>query len=144
MIWFNPKPGTKNSIEPYKRPLVNMGPIIACKNGKPYASIGSPGGRKIHNANINVALNILEFGMGPQKALSTSRTDASGSTTLADYRIDDSVINALNKMGHKIQMVGDSETWYSFARPSAIVFDQEKNLLKGGSDPFLVAEAKGY
>ena len=47
-------------------------------------------------------------------------------------------------MGHKIQMVGDSETWYSFARPSAIVFDQEKNLLKGGSDPFLVAEAKGY
>ena len=25
-----------------------------------------------------------------------------------------------------------------------IVFDQGKNLLKGGSDPFLVAEAKGY
>ncbi len=144
MIWFNPKPGTKNSIAPYKRPLVNMGPIIACKNGKPYASIGSPGGRKIHNANINIALNILEFGMGPQEAISTSRTDASGSTTLADYRINENVINDLNKMGHKMQMVGDSETWYSFARPSAIVIDQEQKLLKGGSDSFLVAEAKGY
>ena len=96
MIWFNPKPGNKNSIAPYKRPLVNMGPIIACKNGQPYASIGSPGGRKIHNANTNLALNILEFGMGPQEAISTSRSDASGDATLLDYRIDEYLIFKLN------------------------------------------------
>tara|TARA_B100000700_G_scaffold330681_2_gene458288 strand:- start:1180 stop:2961 length:1782 start_codon:yes stop_codon:yes gene_type:complete len=144
MIWFNPKPGTNNSIAPYKRPLVNMGPIIACKNGKPYASIGSPGGRKIHNANLSVALNILEFGMGPQEAISTSRVDASGPTTLADYRIDANVLNDLDKTGHKLEMVDDSETWYSFARPSAIVIDQEQKIIYGGSDAFPVAEAKGY
>ena len=144
MIWFNPKPGTKNSIAPYKRPLVNMGPIIACKNGKPYASIGSPGGRKIHNANLSVALNILEFGMGPQEAISTSRVDSSGPTTLADYRIDANVLSALDKTGHKLEMVDDSETWYSFARPSAIVIDQEQKIIYGGSDAFPVAEAKGY
>ena len=144
MIWFNPKPGTKNSIAPYKRPLVNMGPIIACKNGKPYASIGSPGGRKIHNANLSVALNILEFGMGPQEAISTSRVDSSGPTTLADYRIDANVLSALVKTGHKLEMVDDSETWYSFARPSAIVIDQEQKIIYGGSDAFPVAEAKGY
>ena len=144
MIWFNPKPGTKNSIAPYKRPLVNMGPIIACKNGKPYASIGSPGGRKIHNANLSVALNILEFDMGPQEAISTSRVDSSGPTTLADYRIDANVLSALDKTGHKLEMVDDSETWYSFARPSAIVIDQEQKIIYGGSDAFPVAEAKGY
>ena len=33
MIWFNPKPGSKNSIAPFKRPLVNMAPILARKNG---------------------------------------------------------------------------------------------------------------
>ena len=144
MIWFNPKPGTKNSIAPYKRPLVNMGPIIACKNGEPYASIGSPGGRKIHNANLSVALNILEFGMGTQEAISTSRVDSSGPTTLADYRIDANVLSALVKTGHKLEMVDDSETWYSFARPSAIVIDQEQKIIYGGSDAFPVAEAKGY
>ena len=144
MIWFNPKPGSKNSIAPYKRPLVNMGPIIACKNGQPYASIGSPGGRKIHNANTNLALNILEFGMGPQEAISTSRSDASGDATLLDYRIDENVISTLNKMGHKIHMIDDAESWYSFARPSAIVINQETKTIYGGSDSFPVAEAKGY
>ena len=95
MIWFNPKPGSKNSIAPFKRPLVNMAPILAMKNGKPYMSVGSPGGRKVNNANTNLSLNILEFGMGPQEAISTSRSDASGPTTLLDHRINQNVISEL-------------------------------------------------
>ena len=144
MIWFNPKPGSKNSIAPFKRPLVNMAPILAKKNGKPYMSVGSPGGRKVNNANTNLSLNILEFGMGPQEAISTSRSDASGPTTLLDHRINQNVISELKKMGHKIQMIDDMEAWYSFARPSAIVIDQEKKTIYGGSDTFPVAEARGY
>ena len=144
MIWFNPKPGSKNSIAPFKRPLVNMAPILAKKNGKPYMSVGSPGGRKVNNANTNLSLNILEFGMGPQEAISTSRSDASGPTTILDHRINQNVISELKKMGHKIQMIDDMEAWYSFARPSAIVIDQDNKTIYGGSDSFPVAEAKGY
>ena len=47
-------------------------------------------------------------------------------------------------MGHKIHMIDDAEAWYSFARPSAIVIDQEKKTIYGGSDSFPVAEARGY
>ena len=82
--------------------------------------------------------------MGPQEAISTSRSDASGPTTLLDHRINQNVISELKKMGHKIQMIDDMEAWYSFARPSAIVIDQDKKTIYGGSDSFPVAEAKGY
>ena len=144
MVWFNPKPGSKNSIAPLKRPLVNMAPILARKNGKPYMSVGSPGGRKVNNANTNLSMNILEFGMGPQEAITTSRSDSSGPTTLIDQRISLETVKTLKEMGHKIEIIADMELWYSFARPSAIVVDHENNLLLGGSDSFPVAEAKGY
>ena len=75
-----------------------MAPILARKNGKPYMSVGSPGGRKVNNANTNLSMNILEFGMGPQEAITTSRSDSSGHTTLVDQRISLETVKTLKEI----------------------------------------------
>ena len=44
---FDPRPGYANSIAPGKRPLHNMAPMLALRNGAPFATYGIPGGRTI-------------------------------------------------------------------------------------------------
>ena len=144
MVWFNARPGAVNSIAPWKRPLVNMAPLLVTKDGKALLSVGSPGGRQVTLANTNVVLNILEFGMGPQQAITASRTDAAGPVNLVDARLDDRVVESLRGMGHSLDVVSDIEAWYTFARPSAIQVDQENGVLRAGTHTFQVAEAAGY
>ena len=144
MIWFNAKPGFANSIRPWKRPLVNAGPVVVTKDGKPYLSVGSPGGRKVNNANTNVTINVLDFGMGPQEAITAPRVDASGATTQVDARLDPATVERLGDMGHNVEVISDIAAWYSFARPSAVLVDSENGVFRSGSDPSPVPEAKGY
>ena len=144
MIWFNAKPDAANSIAPWKRPLVNAAPLLVTKGGKPYVSIGSPGGRKVNNANTNVALNVLDFGMGPQEAITAPRVDASGTTTQVDARMAPETIDRLRQIGHNIEVIPDIAAWYSFARPSAVMVDAERGTFRSGSDPAPVPEARGY
>ena len=144
MVWFNARPGAANSIASWKRPLVNMAPVLVTKEGQAYLSVGSPGGRKVNNANTNVVLNVLEFGMGPQEAITVPRADASGPTTLLDARLDQETVERLRQMGHKVEVASDLVGWYSFAKPTAILVDSERGAFHGGSDPWPVAEARGY
>ena len=144
MVWFNAKEGANNSIAPWKRPLVNMAPLLATKQGKPYLSVGAPGGRQVINAGINVAVNVLEFGMSPQEAITAPRTDAAGVTNLVDCRLNGDVIAALKQMGHRIEVVSDVEAWYRFARPSAIVADRDRSVLRAGTHLLQTAEAVGF
>lgn len=145
MIWFNPKPGFSNSIAPWKRPLVNAAPLLVTKDGSGYLSVGSPGGRKVNNANTNITVNVLDFGLGPQEAITASRLDASGSKTEMDYRMNPETIKTLTDKGHRIQMVSDIEAWYSFARPSAVMIDNNIGVFRSGSDPqSTVPYAKGF
>lgn len=144
MIWFNAKPGYANSIEPWKRPLVNAAPLLVTKKGKPYVSIGSPGGRKVNNANTNVALNMLDFDMGPQEAITVPRVDVSGPTTQLDTRFSQLTIAKLRQLGHNVEVISDIEAWYSFARPSAVMVDNNRGTFRSGSDPASVPTSKGY
>jgi gamma-glutamyltranspeptidase/glutathione hydrolase len=144
MIWFNAKPGAANSVAPWKRPLVNMAPVLVTKDGDSYLGVGSPGGRKVNNGNTNVTLNVLEFEMGPQEAITVPRSDASGPTTLLDARLDRETVDKLRQMGHKVEVVSDLAGWYSFSKPTAILVDREQGLFYGGSDPWPVADAQGF
>jgi gamma-glutamyltranspeptidase/glutathione hydrolase len=121
-----------------------MAPMLATKQGKSYLSVGSPGGRQVINANINVVSNVLEFGMGPQEAITVPRPDAAGTHCLVDSRIDDGTVETLRQMGHRIEVVSDIEAWYRFARPSAIVVDSEGGVLRAGTHTLQTAEAIGF
>ena len=52
-----------NLIHPNRRPVSSMSPVLVSQNGKPMLMTGSPGGSKIISANMQMVLNVLEFGM---------------------------------------------------------------------------------
>ena len=50
MLWFNPEPNRPNSVGPRKRVLCNMTPVLGFRRGRPYLTLGAPGGRRIVSA----------------------------------------------------------------------------------------------
>src|SRR5262249_32803121 len=83
MTDFNPKPGVTNTrgqigtkpnlIEPGKRMLSSMTPVIVMKAGKPVLVTGSPGGRTIINTVLCVVVNVIDFDMPAEEAVATPR-----------------------------------------------------------------------
>ncbi len=144
MSWFIAREGYANSVAGWKRPLVNMAPLLVLRDGVPVLSVGSPGARKIMNRNTQVVLNVLEFGMGIQDAIAAPTVDASRRETLVDSRIPEGAIDRLMTMGHRVAVVEEEPGMTgNFARPSGILLDQETGLLHGGVDVFRPAIALG-
>lgn len=52
-----------NLISPNRRPVSSMSPVMVSRDGEPLLMTGSPGGSKIISANMQMVLNVLEFGM---------------------------------------------------------------------------------
>jgi gamma-glutamyltranspeptidase / glutathione hydrolase len=65
--------GTKNAIQPGKRPLSSMAPTIVLRDGKVTMVAGSPGGSRIITINAQTLINMLDFGMEPQEAVDAPR-----------------------------------------------------------------------
>lgn len=52
-----------NLIRANRRPVSSMSPVFVSKDGQPLLITGSPGGSKIISANMQMVLNVLEYGM---------------------------------------------------------------------------------
>ena len=80
---FSSKPGVPNvfgligneanAIEANKRPLSSMTPTIVLKDDKPFMVIGSPGGSTIITTTLQNILNVIEFNMDIEEAVSSPR-----------------------------------------------------------------------
>lgn len=141
MGWFIPAPGYPNSVAPWKRPVMNMGPLMVLRDGAPILVEGAPGSRRIIERNLQVVLNMLEFGMGPQDAISAPTVDASGLDTLVDSRIPPTPVEGLKRRGHRVKVVEEGPGLSYFARPSAILIEGKR--LRGGVDLFRRSRALG-
>lgn len=65
--------GEANAIEPGKRMLSSMTPVIVSQNGELRMILGTPGGSTIITTVLQVFLNIAEFGMNAQQASAAPR-----------------------------------------------------------------------
>ena len=80
---FSAKPGTPNmfgligaeanSIAPEKRMLSSMTPTIVEKDGELWMVVGTPGGSTIITAVTQTILNVYEFNLSMQEAVSAPR-----------------------------------------------------------------------
>jgi len=64
---------SSNSIQPNKRSLSSMTPTILLSEGKPMVIVGTPGGTTIFNSVFQVLLNLFDFQMSAQDAVSATR-----------------------------------------------------------------------
>ncbi|KAA3618855.1 MAG: gamma-glutamyltransferase [Flavobacterium sp.] len=65
--------GAANAIAPHKRMLSSMTPTIVEKDGKLWMVVGTPGGATIITSVLQTILNVKEFGMSMQQAVSVPR-----------------------------------------------------------------------
>lgn len=65
--------GEANRIAPGKRPLSSMTPTIVLREGQPLIVIGTPGGSRITTAVLLTLLNVIDYDMDIQEAVSAPR-----------------------------------------------------------------------
>lgn len=96
IMWFDPRPEARNAIAPGKRPLCNMCPVIAARDGIPEIATGASGGRRIMAAVFQLFSYVADFGMDPEAAAHHPRLDVSGPEGVtADRRLGEAVLAAL-------------------------------------------------
>jgi gamma-glutamyltranspeptidase / glutathione hydrolase len=115
MTDFNPRPGfttrsgqigTKpNRIAPGKRMLSSMTPVIVMRDGEPVLLTGSPGGRTIINTVLCVVLNVTEFGMPIDEAVTAPRLHHQWFPDTARFegvRKHPELVTKLKALGHTV------------------------------------------
>ncbi|WP_439401474.1 gamma-glutamyltransferase family protein [Bradyrhizobium sp. DASA03068] len=127
IMWFDPTPGTTNSLAPGKRCLCNYTPVIAeTKDGKRLA-VGASGGRRILPAVIQLVSFAMDYGMDLDAATHQPRIDASeGAVVIGDARLPAEVRKALaarfDYEESRLQAVPQK-----FAFPSVVMREGELN-----------------
>jgi gamma-glutamyltranspeptidase/glutathione hydrolase len=143
MTWFDPVPGHVNSIERGKRTLIAPTPTLVFKDEVPWFAIGAPGGRKIMSAVMQSIVNVVDFGMGIQEAVTFPRVHCESETLYADSRIDPDVVAALRGRGHTVEVRDELFTASQFARPNGVMLNAETGMLTGGVNQYVSAWASG-
>jgi gamma-glutamyltranspeptidase / glutathione hydrolase len=65
--------GHPNGLAPGKRPRTTLVNYLVCENGVPIMTLGCPGGDDQAQADLQLLLNALVFGMNPQQAVEAPR-----------------------------------------------------------------------
>lgn len=143
VTWFDPEPGSATSIGPGKRVMSAASPLLLLRDGRPYAALGSPGGRRVMSAIAQVVVNLVDFGLGMQQAVSAPRVHCEGPETEISLRFPETVREGLRNLGHRVVEREDSLAEMHFARPNGVLLDREAGTLHGGVFQFTPATAIG-
>jgi gamma-glutamyltranspeptidase/glutathione hydrolase len=130
MNWYDPRPGRPNSIAPGKRRYSSMTPTLVLQGGRAVATLGAPGGAWITVAVLQVLLNLLDWGMGIQEAISAPRISATSDVIDLSNRIPRATERALHAMGYATKR---SALSYAFAGVHGITLWDGR--IEGGADP---------
>ena len=142
MLWFDPEPGRANSVAAGKRVLCNMTPVLGFRRGRPYLTLGAPGGRRIVSAIPQVLATLIDRGGGLQAAVEAPRLHTEGGEILIDDRVGDKTIVALRRRGHDVTARTETFATLQFAKPVGIRVTERG--LEAGLDHLRPAAAAGY
>jgi gamma-glutamyltranspeptidase / glutathione hydrolase len=132
--WFDPRPGRPNSLAAGRRPLANMCPMIATRDGVPWVGLGACGGRKILSAVTQLASMLIDYDLSLDGAFATPRLDASTETVLVDAAMDPEWIGQIGA-AVPIRIVPDQVYPSHFAVPSAVMRDAGTGLNSAATHP---------
>jgi gamma-glutamyltranspeptidase/glutathione hydrolase len=125
--------GEANKIQPQKRMLSSMTPTIVERGGKLFMVVGTPGGSTIITSVFQTILNVVEFDMHMQEAVSAHRIHSQWLPEVIfpeDGALTRKDSIRLTKMGH----VFDDGYWSGIGRVDAILVRPD-GTLEGGADP---------
>jgi len=148
---FTFEDGHVNQYAPGKRPFHTIIPAFVTVDGRPFLSFGVMGGAMQPQGQVQVLVNIIDFGMNIQQAGDAPRIRHSGSSqptgtdmTGGGYVTFESgfsteCIRDLQKMGHDVRKrVG------GYGGYQAIMFDPDNHVYYGASESRKDGQAVGY
>jgi gamma-glutamyltranspeptidase/glutathione hydrolase len=148
---FNLEEGYLNTYAPNKRPFHTIIPGFITKDGKPYVSFGVMGGGMQPQGHVQIAVNLIDFGMNLQEAGDAPRVQHEGSSEPTGEKMTDGgvvyletgftweVIRDLIEKGHKIQWdLG------GFGGYQAIMWDKVNGVYFGASESRKDGQAAGW
>jgi gamma-glutamyltranspeptidase/glutathione hydrolase len=134
--------GHPNALAPGKRPRTTLISYLICEHNRPIATVGCPGGDDQGQADLQIILNMLLFGMNPQQAVEAPRF---ATETLVDsfwphpYNpgvlsvepgIPEPIRAELRALGHTIEVIGACGIGAVVTRR-----DPDIGVLSAGADP---------
>jgi gamma-glutamyltranspeptidase / glutathione hydrolase len=134
VMWFDPTPGSPNSLAPGKRCLTNYTPVVAqAADGRRIAA-GASGGRRILPAVTQLLSFVMDFGMDLDAAIHQPRLDASeGAVVIGDVRLPAETRRAL-RTRFDYEEARMQTLPMKFACPSVVLRGGETN--SGAVEPF--------
>ncbi|CCE04736.1 putative gamma-glutamyltranspeptidase [Bradyrhizobium sp. STM 3843] len=127
IMWFDPAPGTTNSLEPGKRCLTNYTPVVAEAADGRRLALGASGGRRILPAVTQMLSFVMDFGMDLNRAIHQPRIDTSeGDIVGADTRLSAGALSAL-KSRFDVEQAPVQTLPLKFACPSLVLRDGDTN-----------------
>jgi gamma-glutamyltranspeptidase/glutathione hydrolase len=100
MTVFDPRPGRSGSLAPGKARFSAISPTIVFREDKPYLVLGAPGATYITMGNLQVMLNVLDFGMNANEAVLAPRFAATSNIIELSNRILRSAERDLEGLGY--------------------------------------------
>ncbi len=139
---FNFEDGHPNRLEPGKRPRTTLVNYIVCRDREPVMTVGCPGGDHQAQANTQLILNSLLWGMNPQAAVEAPRFASQGVTNSfyphtyypgqvgLEPGISQSTRDELSAMGHQVVTVASAGMGATVSTR-----DPETGVLASSADP---------
>jgi gamma-glutamyltranspeptidase / glutathione hydrolase len=141
-----------NRLEPHKRPFHTIIPSLVTRGGKPWLVFGVMGGDMQPQGQVEVLVNLIDFGMNVQEAGEAPRVEHLGSATPtgrpgqegggrveAEEGLDEKVVAEMKRRGHRVSRVKVNGGGYQ-----AILIDPKTGMLHGASEPRKDGCAAGY
>jgi gamma-glutamyltranspeptidase / glutathione hydrolase len=129
---FEPK-GNPMDAFPGRRKLAGFCPAIVTRDGKPWIAIGTPGGHTIVQTVPQMVMNLIDFRMDIQQAISAPRISFAEPDVIAvDNGVPEPVRKELSAMGHNIRIRSLGN-----AHGLTIEYDPKGKPIRftGGADP---------
>jgi gamma-glutamyltranspeptidase / glutathione hydrolase len=133
IMWFDPTPGTPNSLEPGKRCLTNYTPVLAQAEDGRRLAVGASGGRRILPAVAQILSFVMDYSMDLDTAIHQPRIDASeGAIVIGDVRLPTLTREAL-RARFDYEEARTQTMPMKFACPSVVLRDGTTN--SGATEP---------
>jgi gamma-glutamyltranspeptidase/glutathione hydrolase len=124
--WDLPSP---NYPAPGKRVYHNMCPVIVYRDGRPYATLGLPGGQMIVSVTAQLVLSVIDFHADPAKAVNAPRVHVTGQEpVLVSDNTPDAVLDGLKSKGNEVR------TGRVGGHANVAVIDQQTGRLAAATD----------
>ena len=148
---FTLEEGHFNCYEPHKRPFHTIIPGFVTRKGRPVLSFGVMGGDFQALGQVQVLLNLIDFGMNLQEAGDAPRINHDGSSSPTGDRMADGgvvelergfsreSVDGLVRRGHRV-----TRNAGPFGGYQAIGFDPDCRVYRGASESRKDGQAAGY